>query len=290
MPPSGLLEYLAAQNRAPESGGLLDPALYGKAPASPAWQQAARSFGNFTDNYLGRPVADATAMTLGLPGDAYLAATKLVSLPLGLNPEEVDLGYGRHVLPTFGDFQRLLAPLFQDTPAPSGPIGRVAQATLTGLASMPMGDEAPSLLTLLREGASGALPQAANEATDNTGVRLAAGLLPMLLGSTKKVRTLPGIGEVGPAGFRSFRMDGGPMGETRAFLNPTEAQLVYMAERAKYRTIRWGRDKDGNVYVWPANDLTHAGADAELGLDHQFIETGEQSLYENGKDWFRGGD
>ncbi|MGH6879521.1 MAG: hypothetical protein ACREFM_01280, partial [Hypericibacter sp.] len=95
-----------------------------------------------------RPVADATAMTLGLPGDAYLAASKLVGLPLGLNPEEIDGGYGRHVLPTSDDFRRLLAPLFRGTPAPSGPTGRVAQATLTGLASMPMGGEGPSLLAL----------------------------------------------------------------------------------------------------------------------------------------------
>jgi hypothetical protein len=164
------------------SNGLLDPALYGGSTtgAIPAWQRAIRDFSNFTDNYAARPVADATAATLGLPGDAYLAALKLLGLPFGLRPEDADPGYGYHVLPTSGDFQRLFAPLFANTPPPSSSSGRITQAALTGAASLPFGGEGPSILSLLREGAGAALPQAVDEVTDDQNVRLAAGLLPLL--------------------------------------------------------------------------------------------------------------
>jgi hypothetical protein len=88
--PRGLLDTLRSQQPVAEPPrGLLNPRLYGRpgpaetADAPPAWQRAARDFSIFTDNYAVRPIADALAASLGLPGDAYLAASKLYKIDLG---------------------------------------------------------------------------------------------------------------------------------------------------------------------------------------------------------------
>lgn len=109
--------------------------------------------------------------------------------------------------------------------------------------------------------------------------------IPNLAGMTRAVRELPGIGSVGKSTFRSLKVPSDISGETMVFRNPTEEQMRSMAQRAKHTTLRWMRAPDGNVYVWPAWDVTHYEMNRHLGNEGDPTNAG-QLIFDNGQ-WFK---
>jgi hypothetical protein len=186
-PPRGLLAVLAQRDaQAAANGGLLDPRFY-QSSGSRIDELPLPGLERFTQRYVEQPVRSLAATTLGLPGDAYLAAAKLMAPLFGERPEDVDRGYGYHVLPTSGDFDRVMPkppPAFDAGP-PETAAGRIAQAGAEGALSVPL-TGGGSLWELLGNTAGSVLPQAASEKTDNPYALMAAGVLPFFIGSVKK--------------------------------------------------------------------------------------------------------
>jgi len=145
-------------------------------------EMAAPGFERFSQNYLDKPLAYAASGIAGLPGEAYLAAEKLLALPY-MKPSEVDKL--PHVIPTSGDIYKTFfqPPPEFEAPQPESAGGRIAQAALTGAAAVPMGGGGASIPMLIGGASSGALAQGAGEVTNNDPLTmLLAGTLPLFFG------------------------------------------------------------------------------------------------------------
>jgi hypothetical protein len=101
------------------------------------------------------------------------------------------------------------------------------------------------------------------------------------VGRHEKAGALPGIGAVGPSGFKSCKIGLGRAGDIVVYRNPTEEQMRNLALSDKYNFVRGLKDDKGDIYLFPACGATHHFMWQQLGLEGAPKEK-FSLLYDNG--------
>ncbi len=112
--------------------------------------------------------------------------------------------------------------------------------------------------------------------------------IPNLAGMTRAVRELPGIGTLGPASFKALKMETTINPNSLVYRNPNIDQLRALIGRDQWKTVRYAKTSDGNVFVWPAGDAEHNEMLMRLGHDRavergMFLmdDDGAMSIFKN---------
>lgn len=105
--------------------------------------------------------------------------------------------------------------------------------------------------------------------------------IPNLAGMTRAVRELPGIGALSPASFKALKIERAINPDSLVYRNPNIDQLRALIGRDQWKTVRYAKTSDGNVFVWPAGDANHNEMLMRLGHD-KTVERGMFLMDDNG--------